>query len=43
MNVLGRIFLNYRKYRRKDEVFLWDVEELKFLINCVCYYDFFIG
>ena len=28
MNVLGRIFLNYRKKRRKDVFFLWDVEEL---------------
>jgi hypothetical protein len=31
--VLGRIFLNSRKERRKDGVFLWDVEELTFLIN----------
>ena len=33
MNVLGRIFLNSRKERRKDGVFLWDVEELTFLIK----------
>ena len=41
MNVLGRIFLNSRKdrrkdvktERRKDGVFLWVVEELTFLIN----------
>ena len=41
MNVLGRIFLNSRKDRRKDEkidrskdgVFLWDIEELTFLIR----------
>ena len=33
MNVLRRIFLNSHKDRRKDGVFLWDVEELTFLIN----------
>ena len=36
MNVFGRIFLNSRKDRRKDvktEFFLWDVEELTFLIS----------
>ena len=32
MNVLGRIFLNSRKDRRKDGVFLCDVEELTCLI-----------
>ena len=35
MNVLGRIFLNSLKdgktERRKDRVFLWDVEELTHL------------
>ena len=31
MNVLGTIFLNSRKDRRKDGVFLLDVEELTFL------------
>ena len=30
--MLGRIFLNSRKERRKDGVFLWDLEELTFLI-----------
>ena len=35
MNVLGIIFLNSCKDRRKDvkTIFLWDVEELTFLIN----------
>ena len=33
MKVLGRIFLNSRNDRRKDGVFLWDLEELTFLIN----------
>ena len=32
MNLFGRIFLNSRKDRRKDEVLL-DVEELTLLIN----------
>ena len=32
MKLLGRIFLNYPKLR-KDVVFLWDVEEITFLIN----------
>ena len=31
MNVLGRNFLNSCKVRRKDRVFLWDVDELTFL------------
>ena len=31
--MLGRIFLNFCKERRKDGVFLWDVEELTFLIR----------
>ena len=30
VNVLGRLFLNSREDRRKDGVFLWDVEELTF-------------
>ena len=46
MNVLGRIFLNSRKERRKDVkterrkdgVFLWDVEELTFLIIITWYF-----
>ena len=33
MNVLGRIFLNSRKERRKDGVFLLDVEKLTFLMR----------
>ena len=33
INVLGRIFLNSGKERHKDGVFLWDVEELTFLIS----------
>ena len=33
MNVLGRIFLNSHKERRKDGFFLWDVEEFTFLIK----------
>ena len=33
MNVLGRLFLNSCKDRRKDGAFLWDVEELTFLKN----------
>ena len=32
MNVLGRIFLNSRKDRRKDGVFLYDLKELTLLI-----------
>ena len=32
MKELGRIFLNSRKERRKNGVFLCDVEELTFLI-----------
>ena len=32
MNVLGGLFLNSRKNRHKDRVFLRDVEELTFLI-----------
>ena len=37
MNVLGRLLLNTRKdrlktERRKDGVFVWDVQELTFLI-----------
>ena len=30
--MLGRLFLTSRKDRRKDGVFLWDAEELTFLI-----------
>ena len=48
MKVLGRIFLNSRKdvntERRKDGDFLWDVEELTFLIKfqriCIPFRDF---
>ena len=36
MNVLGRIFLNSRKDRHEDRVFLRDVEELTFLISQGC-------
>ena len=40
MNVLGRLFLNSRKDMWKDvktEFFLWDVEELTFLIKSLIF------
>ena len=33
MNEIGRNFLNSHKERQKDGFFLWDVEEIMFLIN----------
>ena len=33
MNEIGRNFLNSHKERQKDRFFLWDVEEIMFLIN----------